>query len=100
MKRDLLEETGTGIGLRLCALTAAAIVAGATATAVSGAVWTATPTLQATTAPAARTVPVPKGGGPSGGGDHDRAHCPGDDFGVQVGDSFGDPFGDCHWCCG
>ena len=72
-----------GIGLRLCGLAAAAVAAGATATAVSGAVWTAPPRLPATTTPVApvQAVPTQHGGGVIWDGDHDRSHCPGDDFG-------------------
>jgi hypothetical protein len=85
-----------GIGLRLCGLAAA------TATAVSGAVRTAPPTLPATTGPAApvQTVPIQNGRGVIGDGDHERSHCPGDDIGDGIGDNFGDSFGDCYWCCG
>ena len=91
-----------GIGLRLCGLAAAAVAAGATATAVSGAVWTAPPRLPATTTPVApvQAVPTQHGGGVIWDGDHDRSHCPGDDFGDHIGGSFGDNFGDCYWCCG
>ena len=91
-----------GIGLRLCALAAAAVAAGATATAVSGAVWTAPPTLPARTGPVApvQIVPIESGGEDFGDEDLERSHCPGDDFGDHAGDNFGDNFGDCYWCCG
>ena len=89
------------VGLRLSGLAAGALLAGATATAVSGDVGKATPTVAPTMRPPppVQSVAMPNGGGPVGSGDHDRSHCPGDDYGDHFGDDFGDAFGDCYWCC-